>query len=332
MASHTFLGADDELEREQSLRTRISNLEKQVKTQAAELESTYALLGRERADRLRTEQALSQEHRLTEALFAHSPIGIQLFDRDGVSLRMNEAQRKLLGLPSLSYGVGEFNVLTDPFQVAAGIADAFSRAYAGEVVHLIGQRADLSASLNTWSTSRQPIYYNQYIFPIYDGWGAVEAVVSFDEDITPTYEARQALNTATQMIEGLFEHAPMALQIYDRDGFSFRMNEMNRQLLGVPSREYGVGEFNALTDPFMVANGHAALFARAYAGEVVRVSLHSANFDDPSNTWDTGRYSTEFQQIIFPILDEDGSVSAVVSCVVGVSPSAPGEAGADPGS
>jgi PAS domain-containing protein len=303
-------------DREAVLQARIAQLEARVLSQAAEIEATYAILGRERADRLRSEAALRQEQRIYQALFKHSPIGIQIFDRQGFSLRLNEAQRELLGLPDLEYGIGHFNALTDPLQIVSGVAETFRRAYAGEHVHLLEQMVDLALSANTWQTAREIVHYNQHLFPVYDEEGNVEAVITFNEDVTEAYTTRQALSTANQLIEGLFEHAPLALQIFDRKGFSFRMNETNRRLLGVPSRDYGIGEFNALTDPFMIAQGHAALYAKAYAGEVVRMPILIVDFDDPTNTWGTGRRRARIEQILFPILDEDENVTAVVSCTL----------------
>lgn len=303
-------------DREAALRARIAELEARLESQAAELETTYAMLGRERAAMLRAEAALRQERRLLDALIDQTPIGIQIFDREGYALRLNEAQRALLGLPDRTYGVGTFNALSDPLQIISGAAEGYRRAYAGERVSLSDQVMDLSISANTWQMARRVIRFNQLLVPILDERGRVEAIVSFNEDASEIYATRQALSTANQLIEGLFEHAPLALQIYDRKGFSFRMNELNRRLLGVPSREYGVGKFNALTDPFMIAQGHAALFARAYAGEVVRVPALSIELTDPSNAWSTERRTARIEQTLFPILDDEGNVSAVVSCII----------------
>lgn len=316
MASPNPDQGSSEADREHALRARIADLEARLSRQADEIETTYALLGRERAERLRNEALLRQEQRLTEALFERSPLGIQIFDRQGYSLRMNEAQRALLGLPDTTHGVGAYNALTDPLQILSGSAEAFRRAYTGEVVHLTGQSLDPASGANTWPSARATIHYNQSLFPVYDERGLVEAVLAFSEDISEVYATRQALSTASQLVEALFEYAPLALQIFDRKGFAFRMNEANRQLIGAPSREHGIGEFNALSDPFMIAQGQAALYARAYTGEVVRVPGQLIDFGDPASERTASRRKARLEQILFPILDEDGLVSAVVSCVL----------------
>ncbi|HMQ30624.1 MAG TPA: PAS domain-containing protein [Chloroflexaceae bacterium] len=310
--------SDDEDDRDASLRARIADLEARLQRQAAELSSVYGLLGRERAERLRVEEELRRTQRLNETLFDRSPLSIQIFDREGFTQRMNEAQRELLGLPDVSYSVGTYNVLTDPLQVVSGASEDYQRAYAGEAVHLTDQSLDLALSANTWQTIRKTIRFNQDLVPILDEQGLVEAVVCFTEDIGDAYATRQALSTAAQLSEGLFEHAPLALQLFDRKGFSFRMNETNRRLLGAPSRDYGAGEFNVLTDPFMIAQGHAALYAKAYAGEVVRVPTVTLDFGDAGGSRGAIRQRARVEQVLFPILDDEGAVSAVVSCVLEV--------------
>lgn len=128
--------------------------------------------------------------------------------------------------------------------------------------------------------------------------------------------AEEALATAGQLIDGLFEHAPLGLQIFDREGYSFRMNELNRRLLGVSSRDYGAGVLNALTDPRMVARGHADRFARAYAGEIVCVRMRHADFAVAGDGGPAGGRGGVLEQTLFPILDEGGAVTAVVACTL----------------
>ncbi len=299
-----------------ALRARIADLEERLQRQAAELTSVYALLGRERAARLQVEEELRKTQRLNDALFEHSPLALQIFDREGFSQRINEAQRALLGLPDVTYSIGSYNVLTDPMQVISGATEDYRRAFAGEFVHMTDRSLNLALGANTWQTYRKLLRFNQDLVPVFDEHGVVEAVICFTQDIAELYAARQALSTATQLSEGLFEHAPLALQIFDREGFAFRMNETNRRMLGAPSRDYGIGEFNALNDPFMVAQGQAALYAKAYAGEVVHVPALQLELGAPEDDPAAGPRRARVEQVLFPILDDEGVVSAVVSCVL----------------
>lgn len=127
------------------------------------------------------------------------------------------------------------------------------------------------------------------------------------------------LTRKTNLLDGLFQHAPLALQIFDHQGYSLRMNEASRQMLGVPDTSYGVGVFNALTDALVVANGSAAMFARAYGGEMVRAPELTVNLADPHNSWQTAQRQIVFEQLIFPIYDAEGQVEAVVSCALDIT-------------
>lgn len=120
---------------------------------------------------------------------------------------------------------------------------------------------------------------------------------------------------SSQLAERLFHYAPLGLQIFDRAGYSLRTNEAQRRLLGLPSPDYGIGQYNVLTDPFAIETGYAALHARAYQGEVVVVPQRTVNFDDPANQWHMDRRLVTFEQITFPIFDQNHQVEAVVSCL-----------------
>lgn len=121
---------------------------------------------------------------LLEAAFDAAPTPMQIFDKDGISLRMNSAQQAFLGLPSAEIGVGEFNVLTDPFSVQTGNAPLFARAYTGESVDCPEQEVDLSEAHTHWPVTVRRARYQQRLVPVSDGGGNVRAVVAFLEDVT----------------------------------------------------------------------------------------------------------------------------------------------------
>jgi len=121
---------------------------------------------------------------LLEAAFDASPTPMQIFDKDGISLRMNSAQQSFLGLPSPDIGVGEFNVLTDPFSVQTGNAPLFARAYTGESVDCPEQEVDLSEAHTRWPVTVRCARYQQRLLPVSDDEGNINAVVAFLEDVT----------------------------------------------------------------------------------------------------------------------------------------------------
>ena len=139
------------------------------------------------------ERRRRREARIAEAIFEHSPIGIQLFNADGTSARMNEAQRRLLGVPSTSYGVGSFNILADQFTAITGEAAEFRRAYDGETVDEFEYDVDMGAPQNDWSTRSDAASMARTIFPLRGETGEVTGVVSFLRDVTARAELERRL-------------------------------------------------------------------------------------------------------------------------------------------
>jgi signal transduction histidine kinase len=144
-------------------------------------------------DSRQTYRALRQTEQIANKIFEHSPVAIQVYDPDGTSRRLNEAQRRLLGLPGVDYGVGVYNVLTDPLSEECGISGHFRQALAGNVVETADQVIDLGDPRNSWDTDRRRIVLNQVFFPIHDDHGEVKAVVAMAWDNTARAEAEQTL-------------------------------------------------------------------------------------------------------------------------------------------
>ena len=71
------------------------------------------------------------------------------------------------------------------------------------------------------------------------------------------------------LLEGIFSHSPLALQIYDASGHSILTNDAFRKLFGaVPPPEY-----NVLEDDIARENGMLALIRRSFLGETVHLPV-----------------------------------------------------------
>lgn len=162
----------------------------------------------------RAREELSESNRLVNALFDHSPLPIQVFDKYGFSLRMNEARRSFLGLPSVCYRVGQYNVLTDEASNATGLKAYYERAYNGEVVMVRDQYMDLTNKFGDESELRR-VYYDHLIFPLQNSSGVVEAVVSFIQDITDRIDAKQKAQHALRFVESVANATPDFLFVVD---------------------------------------------------------------------------------------------------------------------
>jgi PAS domain S-box-containing protein len=147
------------------------------------------------------ENQQSEAQRMYESLFEQAPIGIQVFNRDGLLLHINEVSRQLLGLLDTSHAVGKFNVLTDTFMLATGYAEPFARAYAGETVHIPEVSLNFDDPSNRWPTNHHATIVERTLLPFRDADGIVAKVFSFMLDISARKLAEQERQLLSQRLE-----------------------------------------------------------------------------------------------------------------------------------
>jgi two-component sensor histidine kinase/integral membrane sensor domain MASE1 len=152
--------------------------------------ASFLMMAAVMGERLARERQLREALRFTNAIFELSPVPMQVFDRQGVSLRFNEAQRAWLGLPNTHFGVGEFNALTSPFLKALGVTELFARAYRGDTVAVEGVRLDLKEVAERWHGTGGVTYADLLIYPVHGEAGTVEAVVAFARDVSERIQAQ----------------------------------------------------------------------------------------------------------------------------------------------
>jgi PAS domain S-box-containing protein len=148
------------------LRARIAELERELAETRAERDFLYGAL-------------------------EHVPVGLEMYDRDGLALWLNRAMLEFTGLPSAEVAVGRFNILTDPFSVVTGMVDYYRRAYAGEVVHTREFAIDLELAAIDWGASNKTIRFRMVLCPQRDAEGRVLRVLAVMFEVTQHHVARR---------------------------------------------------------------------------------------------------------------------------------------------
>jgi diguanylate cyclase (GGDEF)-like protein/PAS domain S-box-containing protein len=146
------------------------------------------------------EAAAAERERLVETLIEGAPVGVQLFDRSGVSLRMNEVQRALFGLPEIP-----------PAQL---------------------ERAGSPPG----GTPAQTLVLERRFFPLADRAGAVRTVVAFTADISGRGETGTAHAAEVQRLAQLAETMAEGLVAMDSAGDMIYANAAAERLLGAGAR------------------------------------------------------------------------------------------------
>ncbi len=173
--------------------TEIAFLEKKI----AELEAENKAL----KNNQKTSAGLQENARFLNSIIDNLPIGFQLYNQQGYSIRMNERQRQLLGIENADYDVSAFNILEDAFMQASGISPLFQRANQGETVTNFENEVDFGIAENYWDTHKFKKYYNLTIFPVFDIHYQVAAVACLTEDITERKLATRALQESKNSLE-----------------------------------------------------------------------------------------------------------------------------------
>ena len=118
-----------------------------------------------------------------------------------------------------------------------------------------------------------------------------------------------SVESSHDLLAGLFEHSPVAFQVYRVDGSCLLVNQAFRQLFGsAPTPEY-----NVLSDELLERKGFLDLVRRALAGETVRDPAHWAPRDlhriAVNETSPAGVEVTAF-----PLRDAAGNIRHVALC------------------
>jgi len=116
-------------------------------------------------------------------VFEQSDIAMVIYAADGTLVGMNEANRKMAGVPSLCFGVGKFNVLTSKLTRANGMSDVLAPAFRGEVVHNPRIRVDWNLPENHHGLPRRSGFYDDLAVPIREADGHVVGVARFTREL-----------------------------------------------------------------------------------------------------------------------------------------------------
>ena len=131
------------------------------------------------------------------------------------------------------------------------------------------------------------------------------------ENPTSSSSRLDSIEDPRTLLAGLFEHSPVAFQVYRADGHCLLVNQAFRELFqSEPPPEY-----NILTDDIAIRDGKQALVRRAFAGETIR--LPPFWFDPRELTTIDQREGRRvaIELTMFPLFDARRTISHVAICL-----------------
>lgn len=138
---------------------------------------------------------MAEHETVFQNVMEHAPISMQLQDRTGLTIRVNDAFLSLFGYESRDQVEGILNVRTNPVILAQGQGSYIERAYAGEYVR---SRPVAYRSIK----SRQMVVQSTFV-PLVDHDGNVKNIVIFHEDVSALTASMTTSEYRTRLLAGL---------------------------------------------------------------------------------------------------------------------------------
>ncbi len=153
----------------------------------------------EREERRRADRELRESELRFRGLFEQSPVSMQRFRPDGVSLKVNRAYEKLFLLTDEQLAAAKFNLLEDRQIAETGLLPIFKRAFAGEPI--LTPPTPFNPNLAVAGGRAEMRYIRGHFFPIRDSLGEIREIIAMHEDVTELVKAELALKELNQELE-----------------------------------------------------------------------------------------------------------------------------------
>lgn len=192
----------------------------------------YQSTGEDITERKRVEEALLENEERFRLMMQQSPSVIELYDMDGLQVKVNRAYEDLWGFPA-SNTVNKFNVLKSKEVEDTGLMEYVKRAYAGEAVKLPEYEFDSTGETEGKGMGRTR-WLSTRIYPLKDKAGKVKNIVITHEDVTKRKKAEEEIKQAKEQYETLVGNMPEAIYsaLADEKGSSIFMSERWGQWTG----------------------------------------------------------------------------------------------------
>ena len=161
-------------------------------------------------ERKLAENAIRNSELLFRTLVGRSPLAIQEFSTEGVTLRVNAAWEKMWNMPLQA--LEGYNVLQDRQLDQLGMLTLLKRAFSGETFAFVPHEYNRSL-ISEVQGSGGPMWIQAFAYPVIDDSGQILEVVLVQEDITARKQNETELKMYRDHLERLVEERTTALTI-----------------------------------------------------------------------------------------------------------------------
>lgn len=185
-------------------------------------------------DSSQNEIKLEQHFTLLSSMYKNIPLGISIFNKDGILLSMNNKNREIFGLPD-DYsveGVCIFDEANTPNEIKdkirAGIDTEYEVSYDFEAI---------AAAMDLNLTHRKIKYFNVKTATFRNNSGEVDGYLQICEDITKKKEAEELQIYTNAKLSAMFNSNSSGLEIFNKDGFLVDCNKEDLNIFGIENKQ-----------------------------------------------------------------------------------------------
>ncbi|GEM_PF-1356214 len=177
------------------------------------------------------EQELQEESAKLKDIIEFNPISIQVVDKDGYTLKVNQAYTRLFGgTPAAGH-----TIFNDPIIQSSGLLNELLRVKQGEVVNI--PEFKYNAHDVFPDQPDNPIWLKLIAFPLFNSRRRVDQVILMHEDISHRKLADQAIAQSEAKFRSMVELAVDAILIGNSSGVIIDANQKAVELTGYPPDE-----------------------------------------------------------------------------------------------
>mgnify|MGYP001065612583 CR=1 FL=1 len=171
---------------------------------------------------------LSLNHQFFANLLDKLPIGLQVFDQEGVSRLINKKQAELLELKDSRLDIGNYNVLIDLKSRSSGAAATFQKVYQQKKLF----SREFQQNFGQKDSNQSKKWFKEIIFPVVNNEEELISVVSLLQDITEKKVAEQKLIDSEKRWRFALEGTGDGLWDWNLNTNEFYFSEQWSRMLG----------------------------------------------------------------------------------------------------
>jgi hypothetical protein len=120
------------------------------------------------------------------------------------------------------------------------------------------------------------------------------------------------LEEENSLYKSLMENIPNGIQVFDKEGTSYLVNNKQKEILGLPRLDEGIGKFNVLKEPITLRTGANKVYERVYKGEKYdHIFEYTPGIE--SNLKEGAENRRTLHENIRPVFNDKGEVIFVIS-------------------